>query len=432
MLYEGVADLTGLPVYIDDNNRLDYPGGVVVNGTVFLEEMDYSKRSNVTYMLGSGYVPLRKEFQESPEKEMKKDIESIMVTFGGEDTRNMTPKVLELLSVRYPDLHKKVIVGQGFKNIDQIEKFKDGNTELIYCPDAEGMKRIMLESDIAISAAGQTLYELAQIGVPVIVIAVADNQLDNVKGWNEAGFIDYAGWCEDKDTLHSIMDKLALLESSELRKARSAIGRKMVDGMGADRTVRYCLEKCFKENIALREAQIGDMNDIYHLSNESEVRRNSFNQEKIKFKDHEKWFADQLNDDQCLYLVAEIDGEFIGQVRFDIVGSEAVISISICKRYRRAGAGRIVSERALKYLKTIVPDIKTVKAYIKEGNIPSVKYFENANFTFDKYIKVKNQNNGCDCALCAVRRCEGGREVANRLVPQGGISALRAVRCRAV
>lgn len=391
-LCKRVSDLTGLPVYLDDNNRLDYPKGIVLNGTVFAEEIDYSKNKNVKYLLGSRYILLRNEFRETPEKEMRQYMENILITFGGDDIRNMTPKVLELLSVRYPDFNKKVIIGKGFNNTDEIEKSKDGKTELIYYPDAEGMKRAMLESDIVISAGGQTLYECARIGIPAIVIAVAANQMDNVKGWKNAGFIEYAGSWEDEDVLSSTINYLELLGGSDIRRQKSKIGRNMVDGMGAVRTVRYCLERCYEENISLRKAQADDINDIYDLSNDSEVRQNSFNQEKIKFEDHEKWFAGKLNDKQCLFLVAEIDREFAGQVRFDIAGSEAVISISVCKKYRRAGAGRIINKRALEYLKSIVPHIKTVKAYIKEGNIPSVKYFENASFIFGKTIKVENQS----------------------------------------
>jgi len=49
------------------------------------------------------------------------------------------------------------------------------------------MKRVMAASDMAISAAGQTLYELARIGVPTIATAVVKNQLNNVQGWEKWG-----------------------------------------------------------------------------------------------------------------------------------------------------------------------------------------------------------------------------------------------------
>ena len=105
-----------------------------------------------------------------------------MVTFGGDDAKNMTPKILAFLNDEYPNLIKNVIIGRAFQNIDDIKKYTDKNTNLIYYPDAEKMKEIMFESDIAISACGQTLNELASVGVPTIGVCTAGNQLGNVKG----------------------------------------------------------------------------------------------------------------------------------------------------------------------------------------------------------------------------------------------------------
>ncbi|HIE58998.1 MAG TPA: UDP-2,4-diacetamido-2,4,6-trideoxy-beta-L-altropyranose hydrolase, partial [Hydrogenothermaceae bacterium] len=174
--YEIVSNTVRIPIYIDDNKRIDYPKGIVVNGNIHAKELNYPKKDEVIYLLGTQYTPLRKEFWEVPEKEIKKNVESIMITFGGDDIRNMTPKVLKLLVNNYPNLKKNVVIGKGFKNIEEINSVADKNTNLIYYPDATKMKDIMLKSDIAISAGGQTLYELARVGVPTIAIAVADNQ----------------------------------------------------------------------------------------------------------------------------------------------------------------------------------------------------------------------------------------------------------------
>ncbi|MDQ7082427.1 MAG: glycosyltransferase [Aquificota bacterium] len=82
------------------------------------------------------------------------------------------------------------MIGKGFRNIDEIKASADPNTELIFYPSAEEMKNLMLDADIAISAGGQTLYELARVGVPTIAVAVAENQMWNVSEWQEAGFIE--------------------------------------------------------------------------------------------------------------------------------------------------------------------------------------------------------------------------------------------------
>lgn len=243
--YQNISKLVKVPVYIDDNKRLDYPGGIVVNGTLYAEEMGYKERKDVVYLLGSKYTALRKEFWEVPEKEIKGDLENVMITFGGDDSRNMTPKILKFLNQNYPALNKNVIIGGSFQDINkyEIEILKDSNTDLIYSPDAGGMKKAMLEADIAVSAGGQTLYELARVGVPTIAVAIADNQLYNVRGWQKAGFIYYAGWWETKNVIRNIGESLEHLRDYNSRKEKYQIGRGLISGKGSIEIVNYLFSR---------------------------------------------------------------------------------------------------------------------------------------------------------------------------------------------
>ena len=241
-IYKTISEYVKISVYLDDNKRLDYPKGIVVNGAIYAEELNYPVKKGVTYLLGSKYMPLRKEFWDVPEKEIKENIESVMITFGGDDMRNMTPKVLRLLQNNFPDLIKNVVIGKGFKNICEVEELKDNKTNLIYYPDAEKIKNVMLESDIAISAAGQTTYELARVGIPTIAISIAKNQLDNVKGWEKTGFIEYAGWWSDKDILNNIYNCLEKISSFQIRKEKNKKGILYIDGEGGSRIVESILE----------------------------------------------------------------------------------------------------------------------------------------------------------------------------------------------
>ena len=235
--YNTLSDLVKLAVYIDDNKRLNYPKGIVVNGSIYAEELNYPHTNGVTYLLGTKYTPLRKEFWEVSEKKIKEKVGSIMITFGGDDMRNMTPKILGFLRENYPELKKNVIVGNAFQNIDEIKKSADKNTNLIYYPDVKEIKEIMLESDIAISAGGQTLYELARVGVPTVGICVAENQLRNVKGWERIGFLEYVGWYNKNDVLEKIKDAVEYLKNVKTRESKSKIAKKFIDGKGSLRIV---------------------------------------------------------------------------------------------------------------------------------------------------------------------------------------------------
>ena len=240
--YIQISNLVKIPVYIDDNKRLDYPKGVVLNGNIHAETLNYPSKNGITYLLGTKYTPLRKEFWEVPKKKIKEKIENIMVTFGGDDAKNMTPKILGFLKNVYPDIRKNVVIGKSFNNIDEIKKEADYNTKLIYHPNAQKVKEIMLESDIAISAGGQTLYELARIGVPTIGICVAENQLGSIREWEKIGFLENAGLYNEDNIIARVNRLLKHSENIKSRETKSKIGKQFVDGKGSLNIVEILIE----------------------------------------------------------------------------------------------------------------------------------------------------------------------------------------------
>lgn len=236
--YGGIPELTKIAVYLDDNNRLVYPKGIVVNGSIYADKLDYPKGKDVRYLLGSGYTPIRKEFWDVPEKKVNDGLESVMITLGGYDAKNMAPSILKIICDGLPDAAKRVVIGKGAKNIDEIKKATDMKTDLLFSSTAKEILDVMLNSDIAVSAAGQTLNELARVGVPTVAVAVADNQVEYVKRWRESGFIEYAGQWDDKDIYEKVAKCVNLLRDKKRRAVMSNIGRGLVDGKGPRRVVR--------------------------------------------------------------------------------------------------------------------------------------------------------------------------------------------------
>lgn len=232
-----------LAVYIDDNKRLNYPGGIVLNGNAYAGELNYPKRNGITYLLGNKYTPLRKIFHGVAKKEIPASIKTIMITLGGSDIGDLTPKILRLLAQNYPGYEKNVIIGMGFKNITQIKKEAGKRTKLFYSPAPEKIKKIMQQSDVAISSGGQTLYELARIGIPAIAISVADNQMNNVKALKNYGVIVYAGRSSDKNILKGVSKGMDLVKSRKIRLRMSNEGIRLLDGNGALRVALAIKEK---------------------------------------------------------------------------------------------------------------------------------------------------------------------------------------------
>jgi len=138
---------------------------------------------------------------------------------------------------------KSVFIGYRFSNINEIEESADITCDLIRFPDAQQMNSLMIDADIAISAAGQTLYELASLGVPTIAIAVADNQDLNVRGWSDNDFMEFAGWWDDPDLTTNILKKIDYLKDYETRIKQSKAGQARIDSSGALQLGKEILNK---------------------------------------------------------------------------------------------------------------------------------------------------------------------------------------------
>ena len=240
--YKKISSSVGLAVYIDDNKRIDYPDGVVFNGTFVAKTLGYPKKSGVRYILGHKYVLLRKEFWDVPVKKVRPVAESFLITFGGEDKENMTPKILKYLAKHFPDMRKTAIIGGGFVNIKQVKSSADRNTELVYSPSSSVIKKNMIEADIAISAGGQTLFELARTGTPAVAIGVADNQMNNLIGCRKFGTAIFAGFINTPGLVNKIGKILFDLSNYKMRAKMAKRGQSIIDGSGAMNTVAKILK----------------------------------------------------------------------------------------------------------------------------------------------------------------------------------------------
>ena len=384
--YEEISKNSSLSVYVDDNNRLNYPKGIVVNGTLDTSDMGYLERDDITYLVGNEFIPLRKDFWNIQKLKINDSIENILITMGGNDLRNLTPKILELLNDNFPKVNKKVIIADSFKNTKEIESLKNEHVELIYSPNSDEIINAMSSVDLAISASGQTLYELACIGVPTVAIGIIDNQKNNIKNWVNQGFIEYAGCWNDNDLLENILGRINYLQDKQIRIDKKLLGIRAVNGKGSLNIVKNILKEFYKNNSTFRSIQKEDCLKIFEIANDDEVRRSSFNSEKIPLEDHKNWFKNILNDDSVKFYVLEYEGDLIGQLRLDFDEKYPVISISLNKKYRGLGLSKILLSKGLDLI-----DGKVV-AYIKKENIRSISFFKSMGFKKECDVVIKNCN----------------------------------------
>jgi UDP-2,4-diacetamido-2,4,6-trideoxy-beta-L-altropyranose hydrolase len=223
-------------VFIDDYFQWSHKKGLIIDWTVLAEKKrKHIMAPSVKYLFGATYTALRKEFWDVSERKVSDILDNVLVTFGGSDIRNLTPRILRLVSKNLPNAKTTIIIGGSYRNLEEIEAEANESTTLVYSPDAERMKECMLKADIAIASGGQTLYELARVGVPTIGIISVDNQLDDINGWEETGFLKNAGWWDSRDLEQNIVKLVNICSKRHERGKMTKIGRSFVDGQGAKR-----------------------------------------------------------------------------------------------------------------------------------------------------------------------------------------------------
>lgn len=239
-IFDAVLHKRPVLAMIDDYNRIDYPPGIIINPSIYGDKMPYKKAflmdRRYTYLIGKKYVLLRKDFWDVKRKVVRKEMKDILITFGGMDCSDLIKKLVRFLLMRFPYFNYHVISSNSHNR-------RNANYRTYSNLSGKEMKSLFLKCDAAISASGQTLNEIARIGTPSIIVMLAKNQIYNVKASSGAGFVKYAGRYNAKSLLENIEMGLKCLSGRKTRKTMSAIGRKYVDGRGAQRIVDVFLDK---------------------------------------------------------------------------------------------------------------------------------------------------------------------------------------------
>jgi RimJ/RimL family protein N-acetyltransferase len=302
----------------------------------------------------------------------------------------MVPNILRFLAQNYPDAKKKVIIGMGFRNIEQIESAGDRATEFVRQPDASEISGIFSSSDVVITAGGQTLYELARVGTPAIAITVAENQTNNVKTWHKIGFAEDAGLWSDKDLLDRIGGSLSRLKENKHRFQRSTIGKRLVDGRGPRRIRDILIRTARKKavtisrrgygDLMLRPATESDSGDILAWRNSPAVRKNCFQKDPIAQKEHDRWFSARMNDNNVRIYLALLGQKKAGVIRFEPKDGALSVSVHLNPSFLGKGIGTELIRQGTAKCFDETGAKSPILAVIKTDNIASQRAFSKAGY----------------------------------------------------
>lgn len=151
-------------------------------------------------LLGPSHALLREEFYAAKKKLRQRDgyIRRILVFYGGSDATCETEKAIHVLLQLYLSaVVADVIVGGSNPRRAYIEELCGKHDFLRYHCQVSNMAELMAQADLCLGAGGTTTWERCFLGLPAIVTAIAENQLEVCRDCAEMGYIYYLGrWDE--------------------------------------------------------------------------------------------------------------------------------------------------------------------------------------------------------------------------------------------
>ena len=195
-------------------------------------------------MLGPGYALLKPEYTTLRNLMPPRDgeVRRVLVFMGGSDPTNETGKVIDALA--QPGLEHlvvDVVLGVNHPDPRGIASKAEARLATNLHSGLSSLAGWMARADVMISAGGSTSWERMCLGLPAIVISIAENQTATSKAMMEAGYIDFLGDRSDVEVqMIAAAVRRCLADSSRLRRM-SRTSQDLVSGSGAERVCEIVL-----------------------------------------------------------------------------------------------------------------------------------------------------------------------------------------------
>jgi spore coat polysaccharide biosynthesis predicted glycosyltransferase SpsG len=221
----------GRKVVLIDNSSTGEADAIVMPTPVYKGQ----ESSKVHY--GRHYLIIGENFRRlrSPKPARHAAPLKVLITMGGSDPFNLTEHVLKSLW-NTDGIEVTTVVGPAFKMTETMEEFmKRGSERFKFAFNVKNMAPLMREAHIAFTAVGTTVYELAYMGVPSVLIGNYETDAEDLASLEGLGICKSLGFYRD-------VDSSKITEAAELFRDDAALWRGMVmnargltDGDGASR-----------------------------------------------------------------------------------------------------------------------------------------------------------------------------------------------------
>ena len=231
------ASTVNLVDTLDDVERAEHYAQVIVS------VMNEDRETPEAFYGGPAYAILRHHFH-GRRKELRERPRMLLLTFGGSDPQGLTLKAARAVQEQPAEVEVVAVAGPAFSYRREFELLSGELRRRVPLINEAGghIADLMQEADVVVCSGGMSVYEIAALGTPGIVLSQNAREDARMRDFARHGTVEYLGLGTEVTEPALAAAVAALLGDAGRRRAMSARGQALVDGMGAARAASVVLE----------------------------------------------------------------------------------------------------------------------------------------------------------------------------------------------
>lgn len=282
---------------------------------------------------GVRFALLGPAFATAPKLEVGTDVASIGVFMGGVDAAGMSMTALDAIDMAGFSGPVEVVSTSQNPHLAALRDRVARRPDTTLSIDLPDLASFFARHQAQIGAGGGATWERCCIGVPTILISVADNQQAVIPELARHGVILAAS---PGDSLIAAIARL--IGDTALRQDMAARSQDLVDGLGA-RRVALALTR---DALAVRPATQADARMMWLWRNHPATRGVSRSPDPIAWESHLTWLEARLSCADCCLMIGQVGTVPVGVIRFDrsSAGQSCEVSLYLDPALHGLGLGR--------------------------------------------------------------------------------------------
>ena len=232
---------------IDDVADRPHDCDILLDQTLGRSAADYAPLigPSTKLLLGPEFALLRPEFALARPAALAArakggPVRRILVSLGMTDIGGITAPVVKAVQASGLDAEIAVAIGSRATSLAELRGLAATDRRVVLHVDCVDMCTLMSESDITVGAGGTTSWERCCLGMPTLLIVIAENQSLIARNLEQIGAVEIVSSC-NLDQVSSAVARLASDPARRIAVSKSAAA--VCDGTGSDKVVRSLLRR---------------------------------------------------------------------------------------------------------------------------------------------------------------------------------------------